>query len=452
MQKPRTAKHKHQGSTTAMRFMVLTVAALIVLTGAVFVGKNLLASTTSTETNATTSTASVTPTSIPTSTSIATPVPTEPEEVRVTLVGTGDVLMHKPVIEGGQTSSGNGEAAYDFNFIFQYVTGIFQDADLAMANFEGTLAGPPYSGYPSFSAPDAIADALYAAGIRVAWTANNHTIDKGLNGVVRTATVLRDKGLTTVGTRPDENASTDTVMDVGGIKIGLLCYTWETPGTEGTRTLNGINMPKAADPLIDSFNPYRDAAFERDMAAMIGRVDALRSQGAEFICLALHWGEEYQLHSSNYQRTMAQQLCDAGVDLIIGHHPHVIQEIDVLTSTASGQRTLVYYSLGNLVSNQQYNTGDSNGNAQDGILARVTLLKKGGEVSIEKGEYIPLHVIRVPKGDGIRHFIIPALAGLETPDDFQTTAQEMQASLTRIGKILGDSTGTDEIPVLQAVR
>jgi len=399
-----------------------------------------------------TSAPSPSPTSTPSPSPSPTPTPTPIPEIRVTLTAVGDILMHKPVIDGGLTNPGEAVPVYDFNTDFQYVSSILQASNLAMGNFEGTLSGSPYTGFPSFSAPDEIADALYTTGFRVICTANNHCIDKGYDGLVRTATVLRDKGLTVIGTRPDITSPMDTVADLGGIKVGLLNYTFETPGTEQRKTINGIPIPDGAYLLIDSFNPYRDAAYETDLKYIISRSEELRRQGAEVICLTLHWGEEYNTHSVAWQQKMAQDLCDAGVDLIIGHHPHVLEEIEVLTSAVTGKQTLVYYSLGNFLGNWNYGTLGTAGKAQDGMIARITFLKTSDGVIIEKGEYIPTYVVRVPKGSGLQHLIVPVLPGLADPAAYQTTTEEMQASYDRINKILGTCIGTAEIPVMAATK
>ncbi|HBP39208.1 MAG TPA: hypothetical protein DD640_10830 [Clostridiales bacterium] len=384
----------------------------------------------------------------PTLTPAASPTPTPEPEIRITLACVGDIILHQSVIDGGLTADGT----YNYDPVFQYVKPILGEADLALANYEGTLAGSPYSGYPFFCAPDAIADALAASGFQAVWTANNHSIDKGLKGLIRTAEVFRDKGFLVIGTRPDETGRTDAVADVRGIKIGLMAYTFETIGTPDQKTLNGINLPDGADPLIDSFNPYRDDAMARDLAALLDRAAALRKEGAEIICLSLHWGDEYKTRSNAYQRQMAQQLADAGIELIVGHHPHVLEEIDVLTSATTGKQTLVFYSISNFLHNMDFDTHGTSGKAQDAVIARIYLLKDSSGVRVEKAEYIPTYVVRVPKGNGKQHLIVPVLAALDDPASFQTTTQEMTASLERITAILGDSLGTAELPVTQAAR
>jgi poly-gamma-glutamate synthesis protein (capsule biosynthesis protein) len=285
------------------------------------------------------------------------------------------------------------------------------------------------------------------------WTANNHTLDRGLDGVIRTAKVFRERGFTVVGTSDDRAIPTDTVREVGGIKIGLMAYTFETIGSENQKALNGNPMPAAADPLIDSFNPYRSAAYERDIQAMIARSKVLRENGAELICLSLHWGNEYQTRSNSYQRKLAQRLCDAGIELIIGHHPHVLQEIDVLESAADGRPTLVFYSISNFLHNMGYDTHGSNGNAQDAVIARIHLVRTQRGVLVERAEYIPTYVVRVDQGGGrLQHLIVPVLPALGDPAAYQSTTKEMQAARDRIAAVLGDSTGSSQIPVNRAAK
>jgi len=374
----------------------------------------------------------------------------EPEEIRVSITAVGDVLMHKAVIDGGRTNPGETDPQYDYTYCFQYVRPFFEKSDLAIGNIEGTLAGPPYTGFPSFSAPDEIADALYDVGFRVVCAANNHSIDKGFDGLVQTTTVLREKGFTAIGTRPDEESSIDAIVDVGGIRLGIMNYTWETIGTKTQKGINGIPMPKEADPLINSFNPSRSAAFEADMEALIDDVERLRREGAEFICLMVHWGTEYTTHSAQWQQEMALRLCDAGVGLIIGNHPHVLQEIDFITSETTGNETLVYYSTGNFLGNWAYETLGTSGKTQDGMIVRVTLLKTKDGVSIEKGEYIPTFVVRLYEGAVLKHYIVPVIPAIDDPEYYRTTTATMEASYKRINKILGPCTGSESIPVSEA--
>ena len=325
-----------------------------------------------------------------------------------------------------------------------------QPSDLAICNYEGTLGGPPYSGFPNFSAPDEIADALKWAGFDLIGTANNHCIDRGFTGLLRTSAVFNERGLTVVGSRQDLTMPTDSLVDLDGIKVGMLCYTFETIGTDSQKTINGIPLPSGADPYIDSFNPYRKDTYEQDLSDILLRVDKLKDQGADIICLSVHWGEEYMTQSVTWQRDMAQRLCDGGVDVIFGHHPHVLEEINVLTSAVTGKETIVFYSLGNLLSNMNYGTLGTFGKAQDSAIARVTIHLENDVVTLEKGEYIPTYVVRVTDGGILHHYVVPVLEAMSSPDAYLTTLTEMESSYERIRKVLGPCTGSDTLPIYEA--
>lgn len=375
---------------------------------------------------------------------------TEPEPIRFQITAVGDLLMHRPVSQGARISDDGETAMYDFRPNFDYIKPSVVGSDIAVFNLETTLSGPPYSGYPLFSAPDAIGQGMLATGFNVASTANNHIFDKGTDGFIRTTRVLQEQGLQVIGTRLSETDPRDVIFDIEGIQVGLSAYTFETPGSEQQRTLNSLPLPAEIVPLLNSFNPYRPEAYAADLDRITAHVDSMRERGADFICLIMHWGEEYQTTSRPYQREMAQHLADAGVDLIIGHHPHVIQEIDVVRSSLDGHPTLVYYSLGNLVTNMTTEIPGLNGRSQDGIIARVSVVVHQGQPAIEKAEYIPYHIVQVPNAFGRRHLPIPVLQAIERPDDFPETSTIYTNSLQRIEEVVEPIPEDWPFPVIQS--
>ena len=135
------------------------------------------------------------------------------EDIDIELVATGDVLLHMPVINGVARNV-EGETVYQFEPVFRYIKDIIDSADYAVTNFEGTLGGPPYTGYPMFSAPDDIVPALLNTGFDLANTANNHTIDRGYDGLIRTATVFQEQGLPNIGTKTSADAKSYRVEDI----------------------------------------------------------------------------------------------------------------------------------------------------------------------------------------------------------------------------------------------
>lgn len=395
------------------------------------------------------SVSSLTITSTPSPTSPPTPSPTP---ARASILAVGDVIMHKALYDGAETLDAQQNTAYNFSPLFEYVAPIIAQADISIANFEGTMAGEPYTGFPFFSGPDEMAEALYQAGFRYVGTANNHCIDKGIDGVVRTHTILTENNLTVVGTRPDVYTPLHRVVEVNGIRIGLLCYTFETIGNDSFHTINGNYVPEEAENLIASFNPYRKDYYEEDMSEIMTAIDLLREDGAEFIFFIVHWGNEYSTVPAKWQVELSQTLCNAGVGLIVGHHPHVLQPIETYVSEDGSHEMLVYYSLGNFLGNWAYGTNGTSGKAQDGMIARVTLVRNENGVSIEKAEYIPTFVVRTFEGSRTHHSIIPVLPALGTPETFNTTESEMTASLKRTVGIVESGFEDNIIPVIQSER
>ena len=234
----------------------------------------------------------------------------------VSLFFIGDVMMHARQLE------------YDFRTFLEPLRERISKADLAVANMEFTLAGKPYSGYPSFSAPDAYVDYLADLGTDVFLTANNHILDKGREGLERTIRVYRDMEkvmMTGISESSEADESGYPLMvAVKGTRIALVNFTY------GTNVPNESIWPKVN---------YADTA---DIRKAIRRA---KDAGAEFIIALPHWGVEYQLNHCPAQEKLAAWLADNGADAIIGAHPHVVQD-----TTHIGNVPVVY-SMGNAVSN-----------------------------------------------------------------------------------------------------
>lgn len=372
------------------------------------------------------------------------PTPTQPEPLikgppppkeypTVTLLATGDVLMHQPILNAAQQPDGT----YEFGYSYRYVEDYVKYVDWATFNMEGTLAGEPYSGYPIFSAPDALATTLHNVGFDMAYAANNHAMDREIEGLKRTVKVLNDNDIEVVGTRRKEGPGY-IIKDLNGMKIGFVNYTYETSMIDGMRSLNGIPIPPDDDNLIDSFSIEDPALIEEDKQEIRERIQAMREDGAEFIVFYIHWGTEYQITPDESQLDMSEFLTQEGVDLIIGAGPHVIQEVRYL-HRPDGGRTLCYYSLGNFVSNQQFDTADNGGYAEDGLVALVRLEKVDGEVRVKDAAYLPTYCFKLhPQTDYTFSTILPLHAVLEDPEAFQFEGgtELLEMSLERVNKVM----------------
>ncbi len=319
------------------------------------------------------------------------------EVTTATVVNTGDILIHNPVLWGAERAGGK----YDFNSMFSKVSDRFKEADLAVINLEVTLGGNngrEYTGYPAFNTPDVLIDTLKKQDIGLFLTANNHCYDTGLDGMIRTAQVLKEKGMPFIGTRTTADDPTFVIQNVNDIQIGMACFTYETPAPGGQAThkskyLNGNRVSDDGKELVNSFSyDFIDEFY----TAAEETVAAMRDGGADAIVFYMHWGEEYQLQPNTWQKTIAQKLCDMGVDVIVGGHPHVIQPMELLHASGSDHTTVCLYSMGNSVSNQRKEqmTGCcETGHTEDGVLFYYTFTKDSdGTTTLTGVDAVPMWV------------------------------------------------------------
>ena len=317
--------------------------------------------------------------------------PTEPFIEKTASIGvTGDILIHHTIFNHARMSDGS----YNFDDVFTLVKPYFNSYDYMIANLEVTLAGADkgYSGYPQFNSPDELVPSMKKSGIDMLLTANNHSYDTGLSGMRRTLQILENNNMEYIGTRKADTDAIYKVCDINGIKVGMACYTYETTsGTEGRKSLNGLLLNKEATPLVNSFNYNNLSAFYSEAEASI---KAMKENGADAIVFYLHWGNEYQLSPNSYQKSIAQKLCDLGVDVIVGGHPHVIQPFDTLTSE-NGHETICLYSIGNAVSDQrrEYMKPFDTGHTEDGVIFIFSFEKwNDGTTKISDVNIIPTWV------------------------------------------------------------
>lgn len=270
----------------------------------------------------------------------------------------GDVMMHQAQIEN--------TAIYGYEDCLKEVEDRFKNADLAIANMEFTLAGRPYTGYPSFSAPDSYASYLARCGIDIFLTANNHIHDKGAYGAERTLKVYDSLGVVhgirhtgSARTAEEMSGNFPLIVTIKGIRIAIINVTY------GTNSSFAAEYPKA----------YR-LKHRTDIA---NAVAAAKQERADIVIAFPHWGEEYQLRHSAAQRETAEWLASLGVDAIVGAHPHVVQDYEELD--IGGKTVPVIYSLGNLISNM------SAENTRIGMIATIRVTRDyNGDIKVERPE------------------------------------------------------------------
>ena len=370
---------------------------------------------------------------------------------RTTIVVAGDIMPHLPVIRSGQIND-----SYDFSSIFEYVKAYVSDADYAVVNlettFSGTDGGREYKGHPDFNAPDALATSAYATGFDLMLTGNNRCYDYGTSGMLRTLETIRSAGLDTLGTKAAVEEASYLVKDLNGVKVGMVCYTFaDIASDRNTPIIDDTQTDSKAAGLINVFDYGNLDMF---YAEMENNISAMRASGAEAIVMYFHWGDQFDTNPTNSQKAMAQRLCDLGVDVIVGSHPHVVQPVELLTSTDGTRQTLCAYSLGNFLSNQRE---DNIGVAlsEDGLLLRFTLVEySDGTVYIESMELIPTWVL-IRGSDGSKTYrILPLNSSSDGwKDAFKlnnTQLENAQKSLNRTNAVVDTSLKTVQSLLAQA--
>lgn len=301
----------------------------------------------------------------------------------IRLLFMGDVMGHDTQINSARNDQ---TGAYDYKSCFKYMEADMKAADVAIANLEVTLAGPPHKGYPQFSSPDVLADALQESGVDVLVTANNHCVDRRRQGLERTCKVLDAKGIPRTGTfiNPNDRSQNNPVkMVVDGIRLALMNYTYGTNGIP----VSEPNIVNHLDTAVIAEDIRKAKAFHPDQ-----------------IIVFLHWGYEYQTSPNVEQKKLTRFLWDHGVNVVIGSHPHVIQPMH--WEKADDHNRLVVYSMGNFISNQRTAPRDG------GAMAWVELSKSADKCFISAANY-QLTWVYAPYENGKKKFYVLPVARYE---------------------------------------
>lgn len=318
----------------------------------------------------------------PESVSVTEEAPAEeetPEDIisEATLLAVGDNLIHDVIYY--QAAKRTDDGSYDFLPVYEQVREQISAADLAYINQETQMAkSKEPSTYPMFNTPTEMAENLSELGFDVINLANNHMLDKGVSGLRETMELLHaTDGISAVIGAYDapEGYGEPVVIEKNGIKFGFVGFTQHT---------NGLPLPKDNSGMI----VYTDNTDE--MHRQIQELKAI----SDVVIVSVHWGDEGSNKPNDYQRELAKQFADWGVDIVIGTHPHVLQSVEYVANE-SGGKTLVFYSLGNFVSAQI-----DPANLIGGI-AQITVTKNHttGEVSVSAPE---LNFVITQYGSGFR--------------------------------------------------
>jgi poly-gamma-glutamate capsule biosynthesis protein CapA/YwtB (metallophosphatase superfamily) len=283
-----------------------------------------------------------------------------PEGGSFTVLATGDVLIHPALTE---QATKDGEGSRDYTEMFAGVRSAVEQADFAICHLEVPLADKdgPFLGYPTFSAPPEVADALAETGYDSCSTASNHTFDQGVEGANNTLDVLDKAKIAHTGSaRTKKDANTPLIRDVGGVKVAQLSFTFGfNVGTEPPQPWMGNVLT---------------------VAKVLTAARAARKAGAQVVVASLHWGNEDQSAPTPFQRQTARKLlADPAIDLIVGHHAHVVQPFEKINGK------WVAYGLGNQLARHETPLGTT----EEGVMARFRFSKGAKGWTVDQAEYLP---------------------------------------------------------------
>ena len=334
-------------------------------------------------------------------------VPKEAASGKAVFRCVGDLILHMPIVDSARTADGG----CDFRPILAPVAGLIGGADYTVANVDGVMgASEEYTGYPRCSSPIQVADALLEAGVDMLTMANNHALDYGFSGLTAQMDACDARGMDHIGAaRTQQEHDAPQLREINGIRVGFLNYTTHANGREAH-----------CEPEAAAFGLR--FAFKSDFAA---DAQALRDAGAEVIIAFMHWGAEYSRQVDGEENVLASRLVAAGVDVIVGGHPHVIQQIRWLEGRRSAdgapQRTLCCFSLGNFLSNQQAVHQNC------GVIFEFTLERDAeGTVTVHSPGYIPVYVWLEKTEQGNVYRLIATERFLENPPEGMSEASFSQ--------------------------
>lgn len=332
------------------------------------------------------------------------------EIARADFTVAGDMMLHLPIVRTSAVADG-----YVFDDIFTYVKPYLAAADYAAANLETTLSGTDgreYTGFPNFNSPDQFALSAQSAGFDLLLTGNEHCYDYGTDGLQRTLSTLKDYGLDSLGTVESREQSRHMVKNINGIKVGMACYTFADIDENGNVTVNNLTTDSTSAGLINAFDYDKLSQFYTEVE---GEIASMKANGADTILLFIHWGDELTTNVSDDQRAIAQKLCDLGVDVVAGSHPHVVQPIDLLTSSVDpAHKMLCLFSAGNFLSNQRAdNISLTTGHSEDGVLFTFALSKyNDGSVRVNAVNLLPTWILVKGSDENRDFYILPLNQGV----------------------------------------
>lgn len=309
--------------------------------------------------------------------------------ITVSFCMVGDLMCHSVQFEYAQVT----KDSFDFKPVWRYVIPYIESVDFAMGNLETVLGGgKKFSGFPFFNSPDAYLEALKFAGFDLLMTSNNHCLDQGKNGLLRTIDKLNENKIHYVGTfNSQKDRDSIRVYNIKGLKFAVLAYTFST---------NGIPLPTGATYSVNML----------DEKLLVSDIKRAKEKNPDIVIVYFHWGDEYQRYPNAYQKNYMKVCVENGVDIILGTHPHVMQPVDFYkTKNAKLDTGFVAYSLGNFVSNQRKRYTDAGTILNFSITKNIAM----DSVYLSDVNFIPTYVFKGRTSFGNEYIILPSEIALK---------------------------------------
>ncbi len=294
----------------------------------------------------------------------------------ITISAVGDLMAHKSNLNSAYNTK---TGTYDFSGFLEYVAPYLQKSDLTIGNFETVTAGASsdYTSFPRFNTPDSILTALSNVGFDVLSTANNHCLDRGINGLTRTIKKIKENKMTNIGSSID-GKNKYTIKEINGIKVSILSYSYAFNGNDASLKTKQKNT---------YLSPINETQIKTD-------IKSVKTQGTDVVIVVIHWGTEYQRNPNTAQTSLSKKMFSWGADIILGSHPHVIQKSEIVK--VNGKNKFIIYSMGNFISG--YRRGDKAKRpnkiyTEDGVIIQLKIEKyPNGETLLKNVDYIPTWV------------------------------------------------------------
>lgn len=344
---------------------------------------------------------------------------TEFGATEVDVVAVGDLMFHSSQNTAAYNSS---TKRYDYKGMFAKVKDNISSVDVALGNYE-TVSRDDIApkGFPRFNTPSESLEAISWAGFDYLATSNNHTIDQGRKGIVDTIKNIENNGMKAFGTKSRDDGGKVLVEEINGINIAFLSYTYG---------FNGLDYLLSSNERNYMVNKINDERIKAD-------INTAKSNGAEFIISYVHWGREYSRKQNTYQTSLARKMTTWGVDVIIGSHPHVIQPME--RYEYKGRDKLVYYSLGNFISNQRYIYNRNRFKyTEDGVIVSFSVRKDftTGEIEITQDGYTSTWVNRGYKSGKVFFEVLPINKYINSSEYSRSIRSRMEVSKENTQSVL----------------